>query len=362
MDDKTAEKQLEQENPNGTSALKGLFHGGNLVLTIIGAVVALGFAALITWISIGAPPKEEKPKTGDAPVAVETKAAVKPVFKEGGRLCLVTLPELKRDSREPVTPKIRMIKVEAGSFAMGGAPGRKVALRNDFYIGETEVTQAQWIAVMGLKKSGAEAGKDKKSYYTFGPSEEHSNGSDDLPVDSLSWDEATAFCRRLNRDGFAPEGWMFTLPTETQWEFAARGGVKSRHFKYSGGDELGEVAWCRSNNGRNAEGRIDSPECGRNRAVKGKKPNELGLYDMNGNVSEWCLDSYEKDPAAIRPEFTVPADSEAVFRVIRGGNWYTRDDACTPALRSPMTQGGRGPYLGFRLALVKAASVPPEKK
>lgn len=353
MDDKTAEKQVEQESPNAAPERKGLFQGGNLVLVILGAIVAAGFAALIIWISIGAPPKEEKRKSGDAPAAVETKAAVKPVFKEGGRLCLVTLPVLKREYREPVTPRIRMIKVEAGSFAMGDAPGRKVTIKNDFYIGETEVTQAQWIAVMGLKKSGAEAGKEKKSNYTFGPNEEHRNGSDDLPVDTLSWDEAMAFCRRLNRDGFAPEGWMFTLPTETQWEFAARGGVKSRNFKYSGGDELGEVAWCKGNNGRNAEGRIVSPECGKNRAVKGKKPNELGLYDMNGNVCEWCLDPYEKDPAEILPEFTVPAGSEAIFRVIRGGSWYTNDAACTPALRSPMTQGGRGPYLGFRLALVK---------
>ena len=406
MDDKAVDKQVDQETPNALPWQKSLFRGINLVLFIIGIAVALCFIGLILWISFGAPPKEEKKSSKDEKPIV---CKVKPKFDGKAGLCVVTLPaierkkwdeESKKEAPVTVAPVLEMVRVEPGPFRMGPAPDfdkkgnlivngqtRSVTLKNEFYIGKTEVTQVQWMAVMGVKKSGAGAGKEKRSYYFFEPDEKHPRGSDDLPVDTVSWDEAMAFCKKLNKYGFAPKGWMFTLPTEIQWEYAARGGKKSKGFKYSGGNDLAEVAWCRSNNGRDKDHKWVDEAAGKNRPVAGKKPNELGLYDMNGNVWEWCLDSFEKNIDRLMPEAVSGADRKAAsadgrvwkrltkspakcvnrlwtqytwdadccvpFRSIRGGNWYMRDDACTPTVRTPMAQGARGPYLGFRVALVK---------
>ena len=228
--------------------------------------------------------------------------------------------------------KLDMVMVEAGTFTMGVPDGERnydesphqVTLTRDYYIGRTEVTQAQWRAVMG----------DNPSCFK----------GDDRPVEQVSWDAAMEFCKRLNRFGKAPKGWKFTLPTEAQWEFAARGGNKSRGFFYSGGNEAREVAWVL----------VDGTH-----PVAGLRPNELGLYDMSGNVSEWCLDWYEYDYAC-DPEFLKGNSGDA--RVYRGSNAV--DIVVTPPrhVSSDRRQGGPArprPFVGFRLALVRTTDADP---
>ena len=240
-------------------------------------------------------------------------------------------PEFNGTVVLPSREKLKMIKVEAGSFIMSADDGENeknetphpVTLKYDFYLGETMVTQAQWKAVM-----------------RYHPEAQIKGGN--LPV-SVSWYEAMAFCARLNESNLAPAGYRFTLPTETQWEYAARGGCKSRHFKYSGSDDLNEVAWT-----GDAESTIYP--------VAKKKPNELGLYDMSGNDWEWCLDDYDKDEDSSKslPEFSRVLEWSNVSKVIRGG---VRDSkGCRPGYRNgdgPLTYGASG--RAFRIALASTA-------
>jgi formylglycine-generating enzyme required for sulfatase activity len=379
---------------------------------VVAVAAALLFVALIFWISLGAKLKDEKKKTGLKEIKAETPAKLENDLCSVTLPALRRERWIKDEKGEgkivtkEVAPILELVKVEAGSFLMSdpvtrggertalrdskygrevfmdGATGRcalfdaktgkytdgatgkvvdaekvkgwkklyagneiphEVGIAADYYIGKTEVTQLQWMAVMGVKDNGAGAGKAKKSYFLDKAAEELPEGSDDLPVEMVTWNEAMNFCERLNQGGFAPEGWMFTLPTETQWEFAARGGKKSRGSMYSGSGELTEVAWCKANVGEERK----------NHPVAQKKPNELGLYDMNGNVWEWCLDDYVDDSSQCVPEFTRGNDKGGIFRVMRGGSWYTDDAACTPTVRSSMPPAGFGLYLGFRIALVK---------
>ena len=255
----------------------------------------------------------------------------------------------------PGDVKLELVKVEAGSFEMSAKDGEnfgdevphRVTLTKDFYLGKTEVTQAQWKAVMG----------NDPSYFK----------GDALPVESVSWYDAMAFCEKLNEMGKAPKGYKFTLPTETQWEYAARGGRKSRGYKYSGSDNIGEVAWYYENSG---DRRLDERELLKDftvdklvknlkdnncqtHPVAGKKANELGLYDMSGNVWEWCLDDYNSDSSKAVPEFARSADdSRGSERVTRGGRWNFGARFCRSAGRGRGGPGARVIDVGFRLALV----------
>ena len=222
---------------------------------------------------------------------------------------------------------LALVKIEAGTFMMGSPSGEKgrygdekqhqVTLTRDFLIGRTEVTQAQWKAVMGDNPSEFEG--------------------DDRPVEYVSWHDAMKFCKKLNEMGKAPKGWKFTLPTEAQWEYAARGGNKSRGYKYSGSNDLGEVAWYNRNSGSETH------------PVAAKRANELGLYDMCGNVEEWCLDWYDSyGGSATDP--TGPATGS--LRVRRGGSWCYDARYCRSADRGDDDPGLRCNDLGFRLALV----------
>ena len=368
MSDNERKQDVSENTPERKTPL-ALRH---IILACVGAAIALCFAALIVWICVGARvEKEHSVKPDSAPVAgTQTVAAgAGAVFRDGR--CTVELPVLKRDGQDDVKPVIKLVEVKAGKFTMSEFPvcrdgsetreiPHEVALKNDFYIGESEVTQAQWKALMGVKDNGAEKGKAKKSYYSFADGDVYPHGSDDMPVEMVSWDEAMKFCETLNKGGFAPDGWMFTLPTETQWEFAARGGIMSRGYKYSGGNDLAEVAWCKSNNGRVEPGTVVDKASlagrGKNRPVKQKKPNELGLYDMTGNVWEWCSDDWSIDSRKVGE---LPVANRSSLRVIRGGCWYTEDKNCLVTVRSPMSWKSSAPYLGFRLALVrKGADIP----
>ena len=149
------------------------------------------------------------------------------------------------------------------------------------------------------------------------------------------------FCGMLNVTGKAPNGWKFTLPTETQWEFAARGGNKSNGYIYGGSNDLDEVAWHSGNSQRKTH------------PVGQKKANELGLYDMSGNVEEWCLDDTNGDSSKQKAEFTRENDSGGSDRVFRGGNQGGSGRYCRLSCRGSAAPSTRGDNLGFRIALVQ---------
>ena len=206
-----------------------------------------------------------------------------------------------------------MVAVEGGTFTMGATPAPKVSL-SDYYIGETEVTQALWKAVMGKNPSKFDG--------------------DNLPVESVSWNDCQKFIKKLN----SLTGKNFRLPTEAEWEYAARGGNKSRGYKYSGSDNVDNVAWYKENSDDKTH------------PVKTKQANELGIYDMSGNVQEWCQDWYGFYDRIVQTNPIGPVMGE--FRVIRGGNWEENVEVnCQTWSRGCLVPSDRRNYLGFRLAL-----------
>ncbi len=222
---------------------------------------------------------------------------------------------------------IEMVKVEAGSFDMGATPemrslqypyddekpDHRVTLTKNYYIGKYEVTQALWQVVMGNNPSRFKG--------------------DDLPVERVSWKRCQDFISKLN----SLTGKRFRLPTEAEWEYAARGGNKSRGYRYSGSNTLDDVAWYGDNSGSKTH------------AVGTKQPNELGIYDMSGNVSEWCQDwrgSYSSSPQT-NPTGAVSGS----YRVDRGGSWLYSAWFSRSSSRGGRTPGGRDGDLGLRLVL-----------
>ncbi|MBO7262895.1 MAG: SUMF1/EgtB/PvdO family nonheme iron enzyme [Alistipes sp.] len=210
---------------------------------------------------------------------------------------------------------LKMIYVEGGTFAMGSTSGgsdeepvHNVTL-DSYYIGETEITQAQWRAVMGSNPSS----------YT----------GDNRPVERVSWDDAQAFCKRLSE----LTGKRYVLPTEAQWEYAARGGKKSKGYTYSGSNSVDEVAKYSS-----SEGHAN---------VKSKKPNELGIYDMSGNVWEWCSDWY--DSYGSSSQTNPQGSSSGSDRVLRGGSWRGNASGCRVANRNSSAPSSTDSSYGFRV-------------
>ena len=198
----------------------------------------------------------------------------------------------------------KMIAVKGGTFQMGiddgyewEKPVHQVTL-SDYYIGETEVTQELWNAVMG----------SNPSKFT---------GNMQRPVEKVTWNDCQTFISKLNQ----LTGETFRLPTEAQWEYAARGGNKSKGYTYSGSNEIDEVAWYYDNN----SDRTTHP-------VKTKAPNELGIYDMSGNVDEWCSDWYGSYSSTTQTDPTGPATG--FLRVTRGGCWNYPAANCRVAVRN----------------------------
>ena len=210
----------------------------------------------------------------------------------------------------------KMIAVKGGTFQMGSDDGynavHQVTL-SDYYIGETEVTQELWNAVMGSNPS-----------YFYGNMQR--------PVETVSWNDCHTFISRLNE----LTGETFRLPTEAQWEYAARGGYKSKGYTYSGSNAIDDVAWHWYNSDRTTH------------PVKTKAPNELGIYDMSGNVWEWCSDWSGSYSSAAQTDPTGPATGS--YRVNRGGGCYSIAAYCRVALRSYSSPAGSDNYLGLRLA------------
>jgi len=257
--------------------------------------------------------------------------------------------------------EFQMIYVEGGTFTMGSTPeqgddahetekpAHKVTV-DDYYIGETVVTQALWKAVMGDNPSDIK-------------------GDDNCPVECVSWNDVTQkFIPKLN----CLTGRSFRLPTEAEWEFAARGGNKSKGYKYSGSDDINEVAWYWKNSGdrilKGTDYDRDWKKIRNNNnkthPVKSKKPNELGLYDMSGNVWEWCKDEYgdySGDPQ-VNPRIDSEDQGGGRLRVCRGGGWGYDAKRCRVADRLYDARDRRGNYLGFRLVLFPSLPQEEEKK
>ncbi len=234
----------------------------------------------------------------------------------------------------------KMVKVDGGTFQMGATeeqgddvydrekPVHSVTL-SDYYIGETEVTQALWYAVMGQKPTSG--GSQWESSYGL---------DDDNPVYYVSWDNCQEFITTLN----VLTGQTFRLPTEAEWEFAARGGTGSQGCKYAGSNTIDDVAWYWGNSKILG---ISNPEYGTH-AVGTKAPNELGLYDMTGNVMEWCQDWYDSYDSSAQTNPTGP--SSGSIRVLRGGSWINDAGSCRVAFRSGESLSDRSNYIGLRLA------------
>ncbi|MBQ9874256.1 MAG: formylglycine-generating enzyme family protein [Thermoguttaceae bacterium] len=210
-------------------------------------------------------------------------------------------------------------------------PARKVTISKGFWLQETETTQAQWTAVAGSIPSGFQG--------------------ENLPVESVSWNDCQALAGLLNDSGVAPEGWEFSLPTEAQWEYACRAGTTTAYFW---GDSLnGDRANCNGEAPYRSTTR--GPSLGKTQPVGSYEPNAWGLSDMNGNVWEWCKDAfdakfYQKRSADdIDPE----NDAESAVRVERGGSWYEPAASCRAASRNGAPAATRSNAIGFRLALVK---------
>ena len=236
------------------------------------------------------------------------------------------LPETNRITNYTETANglnLEMIAVHGGTFTMGFTgepndlyhddekPAHQVTV-GDFYIGKFPVTQKQWMEIMG----------NNPSYFK----------GDDLPVESVSWYDAQEFIYRLNY----MTGNYYRLPTEAEWEYAARGGALSRGYKYSGSNHLPNTAWFTDNSN------------GATHPVGAKIPNELGIYDMSGNVWEWCSDWY--GPYSALSQLNPMGASSGASRVYRGGSWYNLAQSLRVSNRGGNTPSKNYSIVGFRLA------------
>ena len=215
----------------------------------------------------------------------------------------------------------RMITVEGGSFQMGSTDGdddempvHEVSL-NSFAIGQTEVTQELWQAVMESNPSNFTGNK--------------------RPVEKVSWNQCQTFISKLNQ----LTGKNFRLPTEAEWEYAARGGNKSKGFTYSGSNNIDDVAWYKSNS-NNATHDVGT-----------KAPNELGIYDMSGNVYEWCQDWYGENYYSKSVVNNPTGATSSNSRVLRGGSWADDSKDCRNTYRYDYAPTYDFFFIGLRLAL-----------
>ncbi|MCI5756668.1 MAG: formylglycine-generating enzyme family protein [Bacteroidales bacterium] len=226
-----------------------------------------------------------------------------------------------------------MMPVEGGTFTMGATEEQSGADRDklpthdvtlsSFYIGQTEVTQALWRAVTGYSPTNGAISSWDLSHGLGG----------NYPAYYINYNDVQSFITKLN----SLTGRTFRMPTEAEWEYAARGGSKSKGYLYSGGNTLSDVGWYDDNSGNNTY------------PVAQKTANELGLYDMSGNVWEWCSDWYGPYSSSSQTNPTGP--STGSHRVLRGGGWTYGAALCRVAYRTGQKPSSRGSDIGVRLAL-----------
>lgn len=247
---------------------------------------------------------------------------------------------------------IKWVKVDGGVFKMGSDEGwseekpiHDVRL-DTYYISKYEVTVGQYMAFVEETQSHhPEWQKIGSKFHLQGGASDYyrklgeSLTESDSPIVGVSWNDAVSFCEWLSKK----TGQNIHLPSEAQWEFAARGGNSSRNYEYSGGVYPKDVAWYKENS-------IETIH-----SVGKKAPNELGIYDMSGNVSEWCHDwfyrSYYREGTGAEPVYNPQGPIKGSNRVIRGGNWNYPAHDCRVAFRRSKHPGVRDNYLGFRLCL-----------
>jgi formylglycine-generating enzyme required for sulfatase activity len=292
------------------------------------------------------PPGEAQPASPESPRPAAPAPQVETAAEVSGSFYVARLD-------------LRLVPIAAGSFLMGSAtstdeterPVTRVNITRSFWLGKTEVTRGQWKQLMGAD-----------------PSEWRNEGGDDRPVEGVSWTDAVEFCRRLTAEmkGELPPGYVFTLPTEAEWEYACRAGSTG---EYSG--NLDAMAWYGVHN--------PSPAAKGPQPVGRKQPNAWGLYDMHGNVSEWCLDFAEYTGAGLtdpyfnsinkivyrnwRQSGRKTKSSEAHCAAVRGGGWDSPAEACRSAWRTSENDfGASSGTVGFRVALAPLRDPATAKK
>ncbi|MDP4291228.1 MAG: formylglycine-generating enzyme family protein [Bacteroidota bacterium] len=224
------------------------------------------------------------------------------------------------------TPAIEVVLVQGGTYQMGspfGNSNEKLVhdvTVSDFYIGKYEVTQDQWNAIMG----------NNPSYFQ----------GNNAPVESVSWNDVQIFINKLN----SATGKIYRLPTEAEWEFAAKGGIKSKGYVFAGGNILNDLAWNFSNS-------YNNPDVTGTRPVGSKLPNELGVYDMSGNVNEFCNDWYGANYSTTPNQINPTGPLTGLSHVSRGGSIYEDPSGCRTTSRSSIDPNYRYRFYGFRLAL-----------
>ncbi|MGM9809841.1 MAG: formylglycine-generating enzyme family protein [Paludibacteraceae bacterium] len=251
----------------------------------------------------------------------------------GTNICFKITPSLKAENLTFTVNGVSftMVYVEGGTFTMGATPeqgedayedekpAHQVTL-SDYYMGKYEVTQELWQAIMGNNPSCFKKG----SIY---------------PVETVSWKDCQQFISKLNSLLSRKLGSKrFALPTEAQWEFAARGGNKSRNYKYAGSNNLSEVGW------------YDNNSDNKTHLVGQKHPNELGLYDMSGNVWEWCQDWY--GPYSHTVQTNPQGTSSGMYHVCGGGSWCHVSSRCRVSYRGNYDPSFHSSSIGLRLMLI----------
>jgi len=244
---------------------------------------------------------------------------------------------------EAQLPTDNMVLVEGGTFQMGSNDKRSdvqpvhTVTVNSFYIGKYEVTVKEYLDFVFETRSNQPVWYDERSdiktsvstnYAQFG-----SGSAETYPILGISWNNAVAYCEWLSKKTSK----HFRLPTEAEWEYAARGGRFSNSYEFSGSNDPDEVAWYWNNAENTAH------------PVGEKKPNELGIFDMSGNVWEWCNDWYNAKYYSLSPQNNPQGDSTGTSKVIRGGSWFSVGDAINTTSRDSYNPSNRFINYGFRV-------------